>query len=110
MSTDPLVHEGEVRTVMDCHNCHQQFVALLDYSINGNHYCECPNCGHTHYRVITNGKITDDRWDSKNYDSSKDDKDKHGVKARRVWKHNILRASTSSASEFLKQRWLEKLQ
>jgi len=35
-------------------------------SLNGNHVLNCPNCGHEHCRVVSNGKITDDRWDQRN--------------------------------------------
>jgi len=38
----------------------------LDFEIDGNHVLECPECGHEHCRVITDGKITGDRWDSRN--------------------------------------------
>jgi hypothetical protein len=106
MSTDPLVHSGPTKTDMHCHNCSLGFIALLDYSITGNHIVECPHCGHGHCRVIVGGKITGERWDS----TYGDDKDKVGIKARRVWKHNVLKMQTSSASEFLRSRWLEKSQ
>ncbi len=102
--TDQLTFSKETTTVMDCHECHKQFVALLDYSVNGNHVIECAHCGHEHCRVIENGKITEDRWSSR-YGS---DKDRDGIKARRVWKSNVLPAQTSSASEFIRQRWLER--
>lgn len=104
MSTDHLTHEGEVKTVMDCHECHKQFVALLDYSLTGNHIVQCAHCGHEHCRVITNGTITGERWDSRHGS----DKDKCGIKARRVWKHDVLPMQATSASEFIRQRWLEK--
>lgn len=104
MSNDWLQHDGEVKTVMDCHECSKQFVALLDYSITGNHVVECPHCGHHHCRRIENGSITGDRWDSR-YGS---DQGRDGIKARRVWKHNALQMQASSASEFIRSRWLER--
>lgn len=104
-SRDQLTHSGEHRTIMDCHDCSKQFVALLDYSLSGNHVVECPHCGHHHCRVITNGKVTGDRWDSR----WGNDKTKDGINARRVWKHDVLQMKTTSASEFMRQRWLEKL-
>jgi DNA-directed RNA polymerase subunit RPC12/RpoP len=103
-STDPLVHDGEVKTPMDCHNCSKQFIALLDYAITGNHVVECPHCGHEHCRVIENGKITEDRWSSRHGS----DKDRDGIKARRVWKHTVLPMQTSAASEFIRQRWIDR--
>lgn len=104
-SDDPLVHEGEVRTVLDCHDCSKDFIALLDYSVIGNHVIECPHCGHSHCRVIENGKVTGDRWDSR-YGN---DKTRDATKPRRVWKSNVLAAETSSASEFIRGRWMDKL-
>lgn len=104
-STDPLTFDKATKTVMDCHECAKQFVALLDYTINGNHIVECPNCGHEHCRVIENGRITEDRWSSR-YGS---DKTRDGIRVRRVWKHNVLPMQATSASEFIRQRWLEKL-
>lgn len=103
-NNDPLVNEGETKTICDCTNCHKQFVALLDYSITGNHIIECPHCGHEHCRVIKDGKITDERWDSR----YGDDKTRDGIKARRVWKSNVLSAQTTSASEFIRQKWIER--
>lgn len=54
------------RQEIQCHNC-MMFVQFdLDFEIDGNHVLECPECGHEHCRVITDGKITGDRWDSRN--------------------------------------------
>jgi DNA-directed RNA polymerase subunit RPC12/RpoP len=97
-------HEGETKTSLYCHECGKNFIALLDYSINGNHVIECAHCGHSHCRVITDGAVTGDRWDSRHGS----DKDRDGIKARRVWKHNALPMQTTSASEFIRKRWLER--
>lgn len=102
--TDPLKFEGETRTDLSCHDCGNGFVALLDYSVNGNHVIECPHCGHEHCRVIEGGKITEERWSSR-YGN---DRNRDAKRPRRVWKSNVLQAQTSSASEFIRQRWLEK--
>lgn len=32
--------------------------------INGNHEIVCPHCGHTHYRVVENGRVTGERYRS----------------------------------------------
>lgn len=103
-STDHLAFDKETRTDLHCHECGKDFVALIDYSINGNHIAECPHCGHSHYRVIVDGKITEERWSSA-YGA---DKNLDGIRARRVWKSGVMPAVTSSASEFMRQRWLEK--
>ena len=104
MSNDHLTFDKPTRTVMDCHDCSKQFVALLDYTLDGNHIVECPSCGHEHCRVIEKGRVTEDRWSSR-FGS---DKTRDGIKVRRVWKHNELAMQTSSASEFIRARWLEK--
>lgn len=103
-NTDHLTHAGEVKTIFNCTECRKSIVALLDYSIAGNHIVECPHCGHEHCRVIENGRITEDRWSSR----FGTDKTRDAIKPRRVWKHNVLQAQTTSASEFIRQRWLEK--
>jgi DNA-directed RNA polymerase subunit RPC12/RpoP len=103
-NTDPLTFDRPTRTDMHCTECSKHFIALLDYAIDGNHIIECAHCGHEHCRVITKGKITEERWSSR-YGS---DKTRDGIQARRVWKSNDLPAVTSSAAEFLRQRWLEK--
>lgn len=49
-----------------CHNCRKYVQFDLDLSLNGNHVLECPNCKHEHCRVVKDGVITGDRWDSRN--------------------------------------------
>ena len=103
---DPLKFDKETRTDMHCHECSKNFVALLDYSVNGNHVVDCPHCGHEHCRVIMDGRITEDRWDTRwGSDHTRD-----GIRARRVWKAGDVPMVTSSASFFIRQRWLEKFQ
>lgn len=89
---------GQVRTDLYCHNCNKNFVAELDYDIDGQHTVECPYCGHEHCRYINNGFISDKRWAGHN--------DTVKVVSRCVWKHDVLKAKTSVASEFLRNRWL----
>lgn len=101
MSVDPYTHSGEVRTDIYCHECKKDFVALLDYDIEGNHEIICPHCGHTHFRVIKGGKVTEDRHNSSIGGPN--------TKPRRVWKHSVLKAQTNSASWFIRERWLDKL-
>lgn len=56
----------EETTEFYCHDCGGYIRVKLDKSLNGNHVVVCPKCGHEHCRVIENGKITSDRWDSRN--------------------------------------------
>lgn len=96
--TDPLKHKGLVRTDMHCHNCSKGFIAEIDYDIDGNHIVECAHCGHEHCRVIQKGVITDDRWDTR--------MQRVDISKRRVWKASDLQMQTSTASEFIRQKWL----
>lgn len=105
-STDELQHKGLVRTPLYCHDCGKNFVAELDYDINGDHIAECPHCGHEHCRTIKDGVITEARWDGRNGRTPKN-------RAKRVWKHDVLQIKTSSAAEhirnrFLGHRWLNR--
>ena len=54
------------RQELYCHECERYVQFNIDMSLNGNHVLNCPNCGHEHCRVVSNGKITDDRWDQRN--------------------------------------------
>lgn len=54
------------RQELFCHNCRKYVQFLLDTEIDGNHVIKCPNCGHEHCRVVKNGVVTEDRWDSRN--------------------------------------------
>jgi len=95
---DILWGEGLVRSDMNCTNCSKNFIAELDHSIDGNHIVECPYCSHEHCRVIKDGKILSDRWDSR--------EQRVDVSKRRVWKHNVLPMKTSTASAFIREKWL----
>lgn len=52
------------KTKMFCHNCKDNFLAELDYGLNGNHEIICPYCDHVHYRVIKDGEVTAERYKS----------------------------------------------
>lgn len=92
-------YKGKVRTDMHCTNCHKGFLAKIDFDVEGNHEIVCPQCGHSHYRVIEKGKITSDRWSSAADTSIKD-------RTQRLWSDDSRRIQTSSASQFLRERWL----
>jgi hypothetical protein len=88
------------------------FVALLDYTREGNHKIICPYCSHIHWRVIKAGRITEDRWSSAY--GKIDDEEKISIKPRRIWKSSngrtmVMPEGTNAASQFLRQRWLERL-
>lgn len=95
----PLEELGIQRTELYCHHCSKNFVAELDYAINGDHVVECPHCGHEHCRTIINGSITSERWDGRNGGST------IRVSNRSVWKSSVIQAKTSSVSQFLRDAW-----
>ena len=51
------------RQELYCHACGRYVQFNLDLSVDGNYKLDCPNCGHDHYRVVKDGKITDERYD-----------------------------------------------
>lgn len=97
---DHLKHDEPVRSDLHCTNCAKNFIAQLDYRIDGNHIVECPYCGHEHCRAVKDGKVTEDRWDSR--------LQRVDVERRNVWKHDVLQVQTSSASHFIRERWLNR--
>jgi len=92
--------QGRVRTDMDCHQCGKGFVAELDFDVDGNHIVECPRCGHEHCRVIKKGVITGDRWDTRSQ--------RVNVDKRCVWRSDAVPATTSVASVFIRDAWLNR--
>lgn len=54
------------RQELHCHECDKYVQFDIDTSLNGNHVLRCPSCGHEHCRVVSNGIITGDRWDTRN--------------------------------------------
>lgn len=52
-----------------CHNCDGYVQFTLDLSVDGKYKLKCPNCGHTHYRFVRDGRITEERWGSSNLPS-----------------------------------------
>lgn len=100
MTHDLYRSAGLTRTDMWCHECSKNFIASIDFDLNGNHEVECPWCGHLHYRVIKDGKVTDDRHAS--------DHRTHKVEGRYVWKSTTQPMITSVAHAFIRDRWLNR--
>jgi DNA-directed RNA polymerase subunit RPC12/RpoP len=90
---------GINRTDVYCHQCSHNFIAHINYDVEGNHVVECPYCGHCHYRIIKAGKVTEDRYSS--------DHSTHKDRAERgMWKSNSVPMATSTVAHFLRNRWL----
>lgn len=95
-----LRRSGLVRTDLNCTECGKNFIATLNHDVEGNHVVECPWCAHEHCRVITNGAVSSDRWDSR--------RQRVDVPKRHVWKNFGENIATSTASAFIRDRWLNK--
>jgi hypothetical protein len=54
-----------------------------------------------HYRVVKDGVITEERHNSSVGTP-------HKTTTERIWNHDNLKMQTSSASEFLRNRWLNR--
>ena len=93
--------EGIKRTNVPCTDCRKNFVAKINYDLNGNHVIKCPLCGHLHYRTIKNGVVTGDRWDSQagpNVD----------VPIDSAWSDTTLPIETNSAAKYIRKKWLDR--
>lgn len=93
---------SKIRTDLRCTECNNTFIAQLDFSIDGNHIIECPHCGHEHCRVIKDGKITEERWSSR--------EQRVEVERKHIWKADALPMSTTTAGEFIRSRWMNLVQ
>lgn len=89
-----------VRTDMNCTECKKNFIAQLDFGIDGNHVVECPYCWHEHCRVIKAGVVTSDRWAHR---EQRVDVDKSCV-----WKTEH-QPKITTAGAFVRDAWLNKL-
>lgn len=103
--TDLTKQKGLVRTDLYCHNCEDNklppnFTAVIDFDLNGNHKIECPRCGHLHFRKVKDGVVTSDRYDR--------DSATHVVERKTMWKSTTQPIMTSTASAFLRDRWLNR--
>ena len=98
----PVNGGGLQRTDLYCHNCDKNFIAELNFDINGDHIIECAYCGHEHCRTIKDGEITSSRWAGRN------DSDATRVNGSSVWKSSVIKAQTSTVSTFIRDAWLNR--
>ena len=96
---DPLKDDKPIRSDTHCTECSKNFLSEIDVRINGDHIIICPYCGHEHCRVVEDGMITSDRWDSRNSVNPVFSK---------VWKSNNFPIQTSTAAQFLRDKWLDR--
>lgn len=93
--------KGIVRTDEQCTNCDKTFVMKVDFSLNGNHVMVCPHCGHQHCRVIVNGEVTGDRWDSR-WEAVEIPQDS-------IWSDTNVGAKTSAAFQHIREKWFGRM-
>lgn len=98
--SDPLHADGKKRWDMDCHDCGKGFIAQLDHKITGNHIVYCPHCGHQHCRVIKDGTITGERWDTR-YQRIE-------VAKESTWRRQNAPIVSSTAAQFMRDLWLNR--
>jgi hypothetical protein len=96
---NPLSDTEPIRSDTYCTECSKNFISEIDVRVNGNHIIICPYCGHEHCRLVEGGTITSDRWDSRN--STK-------TTFSKVWKSNNFPIQTSTAAQFLRDKWLNR--
>lgn len=89
------------RQELFCHNCQMYVQFNVDLELNGNHVCKCPNCGHEHCRVVNDGRITGDRWDSRN-DSYRVTSVTYSISS--TW-NTYTTTTSSTCSAFMYQAW-----
>ena len=85
-----------------CHHCDKYVQFSLDLSIDDNYILECPNCGHKHYRVVENGKITDLRWGR---DPSQNDNNWTQIASATVTATSTYDLASDTASFFTYNMW-----
>jgi DNA-directed RNA polymerase subunit RPC12/RpoP len=91
-------HEGIVKTECDCTECRKKFLARLDYDIDGNHKIICPYCGHIHWRVITKGVVTSERWGRGGFVDTK---------TECFWHDDVLQMDTTTVAAHIRERFLK---
>ena len=92
---------------LHCHNCNNYVQFKLDMGLNGNHVLNCPKCGHQHCRVVKDGKITSERWDSRNRSSYQVNSRYISYSQTSTWASysSVSSASSDSATSFYYDSW-----
>lgn len=90
-----------------CTNCPKIFDFKLNTSLDGNYRIHCPNCGHTHYRVLKKGKITDQRFPD-NDDQILYEDIKPMKSSCRDFTKETYEDNTEERAGFFKRLWTER--
>lgn len=93
--------KNPIRTDINCTNCNKNFIAQIDFALDGNHIVNCPHCNHEHFREIKGGKVTDIRWNSQSNQIK--------IPPQCVWKSDKAPIVASTAASHIRELWLNKL-
>lgn len=94
------------RQELYCHNCGKYVQFDIDLDLNGNHVLECPNCGHEHCRVVQNGKITSERWDSSNNNTYQVSQSSSSFSTTSTYTTYTSGSGTDSGTAYKYRAWL----
>jgi hypothetical protein len=90
-----------------CHNC-DRYVRFDVPETDGNLIVICPNCEHEHCRVVKDGIITGDRWDSRNGFGGGTIIYATGTSSSGTsFISNFVFTASSTGSTFVAQAWLD---
>jgi len=88
--------------------CSKYFDFKLNTALNGNYRLHCPNCGHVHFRIVRNGKITEGRFTDSPGDMLIDDIYPMKSSCRDYQKETEKDLDTSKGESFIHRLWREK--
>jgi len=94
-----MLDEGYEMQELYCHNCNGYVAFPVDLRLDGNHVVNCPKCGHEHCRVVKNGRITAQRWDSRN--------PTHYVLSTNVHYYLNDSSTTTGTNLYINMAWLQ---
>ncbi len=97
--------ERRERQELHCHECGRYVQFTVDLGVSGNRVIICPQCGHEHCRVVRNGFITDQRWDTRNRDNGMWISSGNTTTVTSF--SNYATASASTASGWLADSWAQ---
>jgi DNA-directed RNA polymerase subunit RPC12/RpoP len=99
---------SHVKFEFSCSNCSKIFDIKLNMSLDGNYRIHCPMCSHVHYRVVKQGKITDERFPQNEDKILIEDIVPMKSSCRDFAKEKTEDSEVSGAVGFLKNLWKER--
>ena len=90
---------------LHCHSCNRYVQFSLDLSVDGDYRLDCPSCGHDHYRIVVNGKITERRW-GRSPSQQQVQIWATGTTSASTWTVYVDNAGQTGTSTFAYQKWM----